>query len=340
MRSLSCLLKLTRRALRASGTACALVAIVAAGITLSLPFHAAHAQSYPAKPIRLVLPFPAGGAADVLARTITEPMSKDLGQPLIIINRDGAGTVIGVDVAAKSAPDGYTLLLSGDAGVINTASGRKLPYDLMKDLAPISMVYSGAQIMLVNKDSRFKSVQDLVKYAKANPGQVKFGSSGIGTAIHLSSESFNRAAGIQALHVPYKGVAQATTDLAGGHIDYVIGGATAIPSIKNGSLRGLALMSKKRTPQLPELATAIEQGVNVETGSWYGLFTTAGTPPEIVNRLHACLIKALDSSAVRDRFASLGGEPRSMTSEQFAAFLRAEIQKFSVLMKQLDIKLE
>ncbi|MFH1185968.1 MAG: tripartite tricarboxylate transporter substrate binding protein [Chloroflexota bacterium] len=340
MPSFSCLVKPTTRTLGAA-RAGALAAAFVAAVSLPMPFHAAHAQSYPSKPIRLVLPMTVGGITDILARVIADPMEKDLGQPIIIISRPGAGTVIGVDYVAKAAPDGYTLLLSGDAGVINTASGRPLPYDLMKDLVPISGVYSGAQLLMVNKDSRFKSLQDLVMYAKANPGRLKFGSTGIGNSTHLSAESFNQAAGIQAVHVPYKGGAAPFTDLMGGHIDYMILGSTAaIPAIKDGSLRGLAIMSKDRTPLLPDLPTAVEQGVNVQTSGWYGLYTTAGTPPETVKKLHASLTKALHSKAVQDRFVSVGGQAMSMTPEQFLAFLQAEIQKQSVLIKRLGIKLE
>lgn len=315
--------------------------MLSVGVLIALVGTVAAQKSYPNKPLRLVVPFAPGGVADILARAIADPMSKDLGQPIVVSNHPGAGTIIGLEIAAKAAPDGYTLLLSGDAGVINTASGLKLPYDLMKDLAPISTVYSGPQILLVNKDSPYKSVQDLVKYAKANPGRLNFGTSGIGTSVHLHSELFNQAAGIQAVHVPYSGVAPAMAELVGGRIDFVIGGSTAaIPAIKNGSLRGLALMSRERSALLPELPTAIEQGVNIETASWYGLFTRAGTAPEIVKRLHASLAKALDSKVVQDRFVAMGGEVKTTTPEQFSAFLRAEIQALSVTIKQLNIKLE
>jgi tripartite-type tricarboxylate transporter receptor subunit TctC len=249
--------------------------------------------------------------------------------------------VIGVDTAAKSAPDGYTLLLSGDAAVINTASGRKLPYDLLRDLAPLSLVYSGGQILLVQKDSRFNSLQDLVQYAKANPDRLKYGSSGVGTSIHLSSEIFNRAAGIKTLHVPYKGVAPAMNDLAGGHVDFVIAGTSvAIPGTRNGLYRALAIMSRQRSPLLPQAPTATEQGVPAETGAWYGLFLPAGAPPAVVKKLHAAVAAALASSEVIERFRSLGGEPMSSSQAEFASYLRAQIQKLSALMRELNIKLE
>lgn len=301
----------------------------------------AQAQAYPSRPMRVIVPFAPGGAADIIARSVTEPMSRELGQPILIVNRDGAGTVIGLNEAAHASADGYTLLLSGDAGVINAASGRKLPYDLLRDLAPISIVYSGAQVMMGKKDGPFNNLQDMVKYARANPDKLRFGTTGIGTSVHMSSEIFNQAAAIKAVHIPYKGVAPAMNDLAGGHIEYVIGGSTAaIPAIKNGQYRGLAIMSKQRSPELPDVPTAIEQGINAETGSWYGLFTRAGTPPEVLAKLHALLMATLASPQVTERFRNLGGEPRSMTTEQFRTYLRDEIQKLSRLMKQLNIKLD
>lgn len=312
------------------------IAAIALG---ALACSATQTQSYPSRPMRMIVPFAPGGAADILARSVAEPMAKDLGQPILIINRDGAGTLIGLNEAAHASTDGYTLLLSGDAGVINAASGRKLPYDLLRDLAPISIVYSGAQIMMGRKDSPHNTLPDMVKYAKANPDKLRFGSASVGTSIHLSSEIFNQAAGIKAAHIPYKGVAPAMNDLAGGHIEYVIGGSTAaIPAIRNGLFRGLAIMSRQRSPELPDLPTAIEQGINAETGSWYGLFTRAGAPPEVLRKLHAVLMTTLASPQITERFRSLGGEPRSMTTEQFRTYLRDEIQKLAKLMKQLNIK--
>lgn len=308
---------------------------------VALPLLSAHAQSFPSKPIRVVVPFPTGGPSDILARVLGDVMSKDLGQPFVVINRPGADTILGVDLAAKSPADGYTLLVSGDAGLINTASGRKLPYDLMKDIAPISMIYAGPQVMMIPRDSPFKSLQDLVKHARANPGKVSFASVGVATSVYLNSEIFNQAAGIEALHVPYKGTVQAMTDLTGGRVDYMIGGtSTSIPAIKSGTLRGLALMSKDRSPLLPDVPTAMEQGVKVEFAGWYGLFTTAGAPPEAIRKVHESLVKALDSKPVRDSFQGLGGEPRGMTPEQFSAYLQGQMDKLTTLMKRLNIKIE
>ena len=316
---------------------------LAAVATLTLSLSSASvlaADVYPTKPIRMIVPFAPGGAADILGRVVGDYLQRELGQPIVMVNRDGAGTIIGVDAAAKSASDGYTLLISGDAATVNTASNRKLPYDLMRDLQPISLLYAGTQFLLVNNNSPFKNIQDLVKFGKANPGAIRYGSTGIGTSTHMSAETFNTAAGIKTVHIPYRGVAPAMNDLGGGHVDYVIAGSTAgIPAIKSGQLRALAITGRTRSAVLPDLPTFIEQGVNAETGSWYGLFVPAGTPPEIVARLHAATAKALANPELGERLKQLGGEARVTTSEQTTVFMRGEIQKFGNLMRELNIKL-
>jgi tripartite-type tricarboxylate transporter receptor subunit TctC len=299
------------------------------------------ADHYPSKPLRLIVPFAPGGSADVIGRAVGEQLQHELGESVLIINRDGAGTIVGVNYATHSAPDGYTLLLSGDAATINTASGRTLPYDFTKDLQPVSILFTGPQVLLVNKASPFKTLTDLVNNARANPGRLKYGSSGVGTSVHLSLEAFNAAAGIKGVHVPYRGVAPAITDLMGGQIDYVIAGLSyALPAIKGGSLKALAITSDKRSPLMPDLPTAKEQGVNVLTAGWYGLFVPEGTPPQIIDKLNAATQTALKSPQLTKRFNALGGEARGSTPAQAGAFVEAEIHKFSTLMQTLDIKLE
>ena len=301
----------------------------------------ANADNYPSRPITIIVPFSPGGAADILARSLSEPLGKQLGQSVLVINRDGGGTVIGVNEAAHASPDGYTLLLSGDAAIVNAASGRKLPYDLFKDLAPVSMVYSSAQAMVVRRNGPFNSLQDVVKYGRDNPGQIKFGSVGVGSAAHMSAELFNQGAGIRGLHVPYRGAAPALQDLAGGQFDYIIIGTSAvIAAVKGGQFRSVAVMSRQRSPQLPEVPTSFEQGVNVETGSWYGLYLTGGAPASAVARVHAALKAALAEPAMIERLRSLGGEGRLMTQPEFTAFMKSEVQKFAKLIKDLDIKLD
>jgi tripartite-type tricarboxylate transporter receptor subunit TctC len=298
------------------------------------------AQPYPAKPISVIAPVDAGTPGDILARAVGEPMGRELGQRVVVINRPGAASIVGVEAAAKAAPDGYTLLVGGDASVINTASGRQLPYDLMRDLAPISLIYGGAQVLLVKRDSPYQTLRDLVNAARANPGKLTYGSAGVGSSIHMSSETLNQAAGIRTTHVPYKGIPQAMTEVAGGHIDFVIGGAPSIPAVRNGTHRGLAILSRERMKLLPNLPTAIEQGVPIEAGGWYGLFAPAGVPPEVSKRLHEALVKTLALPEISDRFTSLGGEPRSSTPDQYSAFLRSEIDKYSALIKRLNLKLD
>ena len=300
----------------------------------------ARAQPWPTHPITMVVPFGAGGSIDIPARRIAAVLSPKLGQQVVVENRPGANGNIGTEYAAKATPDGYTLLLSGDAATINAASGRPLPYDLMRDLKPITLIYSGTQFVLAGaKDTRFNSLQDLIKYAKANPGALKYGTSGVATSTHLSTETINAAAGIRAVHVPYKGVAPALNNLQGGHVDYAIAGSTAaVPAVQGGQLKALAVTSRTRSPVLPQVPTLIEQGVNAETGSWYGLLAPARTPPDIVKRLHAATMNVLKSPEVAERLKALGGEARPTTPEQAADFMRDEVRKFAALMRKLDIK--
>ncbi len=300
---------------------------------------AAEAQLFPNKPLRFIVPFAPGGGASTLARTVGDQLAKEIGQPVLVVNRDGAGTVIGYNEVAKAPADGYSLLLSGNAGAINAASGRDLPYDLQKDLEPVTIIYAGAQVMLGGKDSRFNTLRELVAWGKANPGQVKFGSNGTGSSVHFSSEQFNQAAGIKALHVPYKGANPAMQDLAGGRIDYVIAGSSgAFPAVKSGQFKGLAILSRTRSRQMPDLPTAIEQGVNVETEGWYGIHVRAGAPAQSVRTLHAALMKILGMADMGEKLAAMGGEPRTMSQSEFRTFIQGEIDTLSRLVRILDIK--
>ncbi len=318
------------------------VSSLAALAALATGMPAAFAQAYPNKPIQLIVPFAPGGPADIVGRIVGEQLQQDLGQPVIIINRDGGGTSIGANAVAKSAPDGYTLLMGNDAASINAASGRKLPYDLNKDLVPVILVYSGPQILLANKNSPHRGLKDLVAYTKSKPpGTVKYGSGGIASSTHLASASFTDATDIKPIHAPYRGIAPAVNDLLGGHIDFLVAGtAAALPLIRSGSARGLAILSKTRISLLPDLPTAIEQGINVESAGWYGVFAPAGTPPDILNRLNTLINAAMRTPSFRERLQALAGEPQGGTQEQFAAFVRSEVLKFTKLMKDNDIKLD
>ncbi|HSQ04449.1 MAG TPA: tripartite tricarboxylate transporter substrate binding protein [Burkholderiales bacterium] len=301
----------------------------------------ATAQTYPSKPIRIIVPFSAGGPADLLARVIGEKLTRSLNQSIVVLNKDGAGTILGVDMAAKANPDGYTLLLGNVAMVINTASGKKLPYDMLRDLAPISLAFTQPLILVINPSVPLGSVKELIAYAKSNPGKLKYGSSGVGTSIHLTTELFRTAVGVELTHVPYKGVAPAMTDLLGGQIDLMFPGITpAVPHVKSGKLKALAVTSRKRASALPEVPTFIEEGVNYEATGWYGMLAPAGTPRDIIARLHTELVKTLNLEDVKERLASQGGEATSSSPDQFAAFMRAELAKWTRVIKASNIRVE
>ncbi len=309
--------------------------------SLILPGTLAQAQSFPNKTIRLVVPYPPGGPADVVGRPLVEFLARELGQPAIIFNRDGADTILGAELAAKAPPDGHTLVLLGDSGAINTASGRKLPYDLERDLIPITTVYTGPQVIMVAANSRFKNLQEMVQYGRANPGKLTFAAFGGASAVFWSTATFLQAAGVEALHVPYRGMTVAQTDLIGGRIDMILGGSTAaIPGIVGGKLRGLAIMSKQRSPLLPDVPTAIEQGIDAETAGWYGVFMTAGSPPEAVRKVHEALIRAMESKELREIYTKQGGAPRPMSTDEFRAFVQSEIKRIKVLMPRYKVSFD
>ncbi|MDP4837873.1 MAG: tripartite tricarboxylate transporter substrate binding protein [Burkholderiales bacterium] len=315
------------------------VAVV--GLSAALIGGLASAQSYPNKPIRLVVPFAPGGAADAIARTLGEYMQNALGQPVIIDNRPGAGTTIGVGSVAKASPDGYTLLLSGDAAAINEASGRKLSYDLRKDLSPVAIVYTGTQFLLVKNDSQFVGVKELVAFGRANPGEIKFGSSGQGTSTHLSAEIILSAAGVKALHVPYKGVAPALNDLMGGIVDFVVvGSSAALPAIKGNRLRPLAVTGTQRISTAPDAPTLIEQGVNVETKSWYGLFAPAQTPKDVLAKLSETVLTAVNDPDLALRFTNLGGSVAKTTPAEATRHVSSEVEKYKAVLAERGINLQ
>lgn len=300
------------------------------------------AQSYPARPVRIIVPFSAGGPADLLARVIGEKLQHGLGQSIVVLNKDGAGTILGVDMAAKSSPDGYTLLLGNVAMVINSSTGKKLPYDMLKDLTPVTLAFTQPLILVLQPSVPINSLQELIAFAKSNPGKLTYGSSGVGTSIHLTTELFTHAVAINMTHVPYKGVAPALTDLLGGQIDLMFPGITpAMPHIRSGKLKALALTSKTRSPALPEMPTLIELGVaNFESVGWYGLLVPAGTPKAIATRLHTELVKVLTMQDVKENLARQGGEATSSTPERFATFIGEELKKWTEVIRTAKIKVE
>ncbi len=303
----------------------------------------AFAQGYPAKPIRLVVPFPPGGAVDFYARVVQAPLSDALGQTVVIENRVGASGMVGAEYVAKSPPDGYTLLLGNIASLaINVSLYPKMAYDPAKDFAPIMHTIDVNYAMVVHPSVPAKTVQEFIAYVKANPGKVSYGSAGSGSLPHLATELFKASTGIDLVHVPYKGGGPMVTDLLGGTIQVVIADqANLMPHVKSGKLRALAVASPRRSPNYPELPTIGEAGVpNFEAVAWNGLVAPAGTPPEIIKRVHDALAKVMAMPAVRDKLVSGGLDPVGDTPEEFGRFNRAEIAKWSKIAKDVGAKVE
>ncbi|HZA49135.1 MAG TPA: tripartite tricarboxylate transporter substrate binding protein [Myxococcaceae bacterium] len=289
------------------------------------------AEPYPSKPIKVIVPFPAGGTTDLVARVIGQELTKAWGQQVVVENRPGAGGNIGSEAAAKSPPDGYTLLM-GTVGThgINPSLYKKLPYDAVKDFAPITLATSGPNILVVHPSLPAKSVKELIAYAKANPAKLNFASSGNGTSIHLCGELFKTKTGLQMTHVPYKGSAPAVTDLIGGQVQLMFDNMpSAWPHVKTGKLRALAVTTAKRSQTAPDLPTIAESGVpGFDATSWFGLLAPAGTPKEIVTKLNKETVRILKTPEVKERLLAQGAEPVGNSPEQFAAHIKAEIEKW------------
>ena len=319
-----------------------LVNIVAL-LVLSLAAFPVAAQAWPAKPIRYIVPFPPGGATDIIARAVAGEISKTLGQQVVIDNRGGAGGNIGTDIVAKAAPDGYTILM-GTVGThgINVSLYSKLPYDAVRDFAPVTLVATVPNVLVVHPSVPVKSVKELIAYAKANPGKLNFASSGNGTSIHLSGELFKTMTGVSMVHIPYKGSAPALADLLGGQADLMFDNLPpSLPHIKSGRLHALAVTTARRSAVMPDLPTMAEAGVpGYESGSWFGVLAPAGTPKDIVNRLNAEIVKALAVPEIRERLQAQGAEPVGNTPEQFAAFIRSEITKWAKVVKDSGAKID
>ncbi|HEY2257923.1 MAG TPA: tripartite tricarboxylate transporter substrate binding protein [Variovorax sp.] len=288
------------------------------------------AQGYPTKPIRLVVPFPAGGATDLFARTLSQKLSEGLGTTLIIDNKPGAGGTIGSDIVAKSSPDGYTLLLAtSSTHSIGPSIYPKLPYDPVRDFTPIAHVGDAPSIMLVPVDSPAKTVREWIDYAKKNPGKLNYGSSGNGTIVQLTAELFLSQAGIEVQHVPYKGTALAIPDLISGKIDVLFDALpTGMPHVRNGRLRALGVTSLTRSPLAPDLPPVADTLPGFESNTWFGLYGPKGLPPEIVARVNAVANQALADPALRDKLAQLGISPSTGTPAQFASLVAADTAKW------------
>ena len=300
------------------------------------------AQDFPSRPIRIILPFPAGGTMDSMVRPLGQEMTKTLGQPFVVENNPGVGSVIAVAAAAKSAPDGYTLVGVANSFTINHALVPKLPYDTLKDLRPVGLMARTPNVLVGHLDVSAKDLAELVAYARANPGKLRYGSPGSGTVQHLAGESLKMMAGINLLHVPYKGVAPAMTDLLGGQINLMIGPLPEILSqIRAGKLKSFGVTTLQRAQMAPDLPTVAEQGyAGFDTSVWFGLVAPAGVSDQIVARLNSALVSALSSPEIRRALAAKGVELLPGTPEEFAAFIRSEIAKYARVIKEANVKLD
>ncbi len=297
-------------------------------------------QAYPGKPIRLIVAQSAGGNADIVARAVGQKLGAALGQQLVIDNRGGGGGIIAAEMVVKAPPDGYTLLLVSSAFGVMPSLHKKLPYDPLKDLAPITLVVSAPNILLVHPAQPVKSVRELIAYANANPGKINFGSSGNGGSTHLAGELFKMMAGVEIVHVPYKGAAAALVDLIAGNVQMMFASLpSAIAHVRAGRLRALAVTGAKRSAALPELPTVAETGLpDFETSAWQGIFAPAATPRAIITRLNREVARAVSLPDLKDRLTTEGAEPVANTPEEFAAYLKRELAKWAKVVKAAGIR--
>jgi tripartite-type tricarboxylate transporter receptor subunit TctC len=315
----------------------ALVLLTAVITAIAAPFTFAQgAANYPTKPVRLVVPFPAGGTTDILARAVAQKLSEAWGRQMIVDNRPGAGGNIGSDLVAKSAPDGYTLLM-GTVGThaINPSLYKNMPYDHVKDFAPVILVAGVPNVLVVNPSLPVHSVPELIAYAKANPGKLNFASSGNGTSIHLSGELFKAMTGVEMTHVPYKGSAPALTDLIGGQVQLMFDNLpSSLPFIKAGKLRALAVTSGARAAALPDLPTLAESGLpGFEASSWFGVLAPAGTPRDIVAKLNGAIAGWLASPEAKEKLLAQGAIAAGGAPDDFARHIGAETSKWAKVVK-------
>lgn len=300
------------------------------------------AQTWPTKPIRVVAPSTPGDAPDVIARLVSERLSHALGQPVVVENRPGAGGVVGSEVVAKAPPDGYTLIM-GNAGShgINAAVYTKLPYDILKDFAPVSQIAIAPNILVINPELPVKTLPEFIAYVKAHPGKLAYASGGNGSSAHMSMELLKSMAGLDMIHVPYKGSTPALTDLIGGQVQaMIVNMPPALPHVKAGKLRALGVTTQTRSPSAPDLAPIAQTLPGYETVAWFGVLAPAGTPKEIVNRLSTELATISRSSDMRERLAAMGAEAVGGTPDEFGAVMVRDIAKWTALAKSVGIKVD
>lgn len=310
--------------------------LLAASLLLAAPLSQAQSAGYPSKPIRLVVPFPAGGATDIFARAVSQKLGERLGNAVIVDNKPGAGGTIGSDIVAKAPADGYTLLLAtSSTHSIGPSFSAKLPYDAVADFTPVVHVGNAPNIMVVPNSAPAKTVKEWIDYARKNPGKLNYASSGNGTIVHLSAEYFKARTGTFLVHIPYRGTALAMPDLVSGKVDVLFDSvASALPHIKDGRVRALGISSLKRSPLFPELPAISETVPGYETMTWFGMYGPKGMPAELAARVNAAVNQALQDPDVKDRLARLGIEPVGGTPQAFAAMLDADRAKWKKIIDE------
>ena len=320
-------------------TAAASLAVCAAGSAFSQSTPQASGQAYPSRPIRLIVPFPAGGATDILARALSHKLGEKLGQTIVVDNRPGAGGTIGADAASKSAPDGYTLLLStSSTHSIGPAINPRIPYNAETDFTPVSSVAISPNVVLVPNTSPAKTMLELIDYARKNPGRLNYASSGNGTIVHLTTEYFKAQSETFILHIPYRGTALAMPDLISGKIDVLFDSfVTGMPHVKDGKLRALAVTSLKRTALAPDLPVVAETLTGFESVTWFGVYGPKNLPADLVAKVNQGINAALADSDVKERFARLGAEPAGGTPQAFAAMVKTDTAKWKKIIAERKI---
>jgi tripartite-type tricarboxylate transporter receptor subunit TctC len=310
---------------------------VAALLAMAAP--AVIAQSYPSRPIRIVVPTAPGGAPDVVARYLAPRFTEALGQPIVVENRAGANAMIGADVVAKSTPDGYTWLFATGQNTVNPSIMKKVPHDIVADFAPVSLIFHAAYMLTVHPAVPARSVKELIALARAQPDKLNFGSGGTGSAAHLSAELLKMATGIRMVHVPYKGMGLALADFLGGQLDLMFPAiASGVPYHRSGRLRGLGVTSPRRHPSVPELPTVSDTVPRFESRSWIGVLMPAGTPKDIVARVNGVIVKVVNTPEVRQALIERGTDPETDTPEAFATFIRDEVARAARVVKAAGIK--